>query len=160
MELETGDIIRVDLSRNADLVTAYLPVPLTEAWRQVLPVYTSLGFDPGDLTAFDNAAHRIAVAGRVSRINDRRLSAYLDCGRGPLGPAADHSQVHVQLSTWLTADGDTTLVTTRFLASARESGASKPPKRCSTNGKLEGIIANGLLLRAAQAEITERDPQR
>lgn len=149
VQVETfGGTYTVDLVRDDQISTGWIDVPVDDAWRHLLAVYGALGFEVADLAEYIPEARRVTVSERrMRRIADKRLSTYIDCGYAIAGNKADGGNVKVYLSTWLEPKDDGTQVTTRFESSARDTGTSTAAVPCTTNGKLEQLIADQLVLR-------------
>lgn len=146
-----GGTYTVDLVREDQISTGWIDVPADDAWRHLLAVYGALGFEVADLAEYIPDARRVTVSERrMRRIADKRLSAYIDCGYAIAGNKADGGNVKVYLSTWLEPENGGTTVTTRFESSAKDSGTSTAAVTCSSNGKLEQLIADQLVLRVVR----------
>jgi hypothetical protein len=81
---------------------------------------------------------------RVSRIaGSLRLSTYLDCGIGILGPNADRQEVTLQIMVQLAGyPGGGTLVRTTLDAYARPRDTAGEPIHCASQGTLERQIVD------------------
>jgi hypothetical protein len=155
IQIEYGaGTVTVDLVREEQVTTGWIDAPVEDAWRHLLGVYETIGFQVEDLTEYVPAARHVGVSlPRVRRIAGERPSRFLDCGYSLTAPKADQGHVRLLLSTWLSPKDGGTTVTTRLEASARDSGTSTAPIRCSSKGKLEQLIADRLLLLIVQESI-------
>ena len=110
------------------------------AWGALPEVYDSLQFP---IVVVDTVNMRIGSGNfHPSRIAGRRLSRYLDCGRGMTGANADTYRVTISLVTWATeGSSGGTQVHTAIEASAKARDVNSYPVNCSSKGVLEREIA-------------------
>lgn len=145
---DMGHGASVDLVRDDQISTGWIDADVADAWRNLLAVYAALGFEVKDLAEYVPEARRVTVSQpRIRRLADKRPSTYLECGHSLTSPKADKGGLRVFLSTWLEPLEGGTRVTTRFEASARDTGTSTAAVACASNGRLEQLIADQLLLR-------------
>ena len=129
---QPGEILQ-DREGVARLVAA----PVDSVWRVLAEVYDRLGIpvaqsDPGQ-REFGHPGFR------ARRIEGKRLSRYLNCGRSISGPLADQYSVTLSVLTRLTeAEGGTMVVTTVVgAAKSRETSSGGAVPCRSQAGKLE-----------------------
>jgi hypothetical protein len=110
------------------------------AWGALPVVYDSLRIP---IAVVDTMNMRLGSGSfHPSRIGGRRLSRYLDCGRGMTGANADTYRVTVSLVTWVSErSGGGTQVHTAIDASAKARDVNSYPVNCSSKGVLEREIA-------------------
>lgn len=110
------------------------------AWGALPLVYDSLRVP---ITVVDTVNKRLGSGSfHPSRIGGRRLSRYLDCGRGMTGANADTYRVTTSLVTWVSAQsGNRTQIHTAIQASAKARDVNSYPVNCSSKGILEREIA-------------------
>jgi hypothetical protein len=78
---------------------------------------------------------------RLVRLNGRRASYWVDCGRDLSGPVADDARVLLNVASAVgTADGATAL-STQVDAEARNRGGLEGVRECRSTGALEKLIA-------------------
>jgi hypothetical protein len=148
VDMPGGHFGIIDVVREDNTSTAWMPVPPEDVWLHLPAVYGAIGLPLDRLTVLDETAHRIGTSGyRTRRLADRRLSRLLECGYSMGAPKADNGQVRVDLHTWLEPHDGGTNVRTRLEAVARSGGTSSSAVKCSTNGALEKEIVNRLHLR-------------
>jgi hypothetical protein len=139
----------VDLVREDQVTSGWIDVDPDVAWLHLPAVYALIGFERDVLAEYVPEARRVTVSQRrARRLAEERPSRYLDCGHSLTSPRADQGQTQIFLSTWLLPENGGTTVVTRFEASAQNAGTSTGAVSCSSNGRLERLIAQQLLLRA------------
>ncbi|KPJ95963.1 MAG: hypothetical protein AMS18_01910 [Gemmatimonas sp. SG8_17] len=111
-----------------------------DAWGALPAVYDSLRVP---IAVVDTVNMRLGTgAFQPSRIGGKRLSRYLDCGRGMTGANADTYGVTISLVTWVSEQsGGGTQVHTAIQASAKARDVNSYPVNCSSKGVLEMEIA-------------------
>lgn len=108
----------------------------SRVWSVLPAVFGTLGVPTRTL---EPAAYTIGLeSGRVARIEGGRLSQYLECGNGILGPNADNYDVTMTLLVQLAghASGGTRVRTT-LDAYARPRASSGEPLHCASTRTLE-----------------------
>jgi hypothetical protein len=110
------------------------------AWGALPLVYDSLRVP---IALVDTVNMRLGSGSfHPSRIGGKRLSRYLDCGRGMTGANADIYRVTVSLVTWVSAQsGGRTQIHTAIQANAKARDVNSYPVNCSSKGILEREIA-------------------
>jgi hypothetical protein len=142
--LDTGSGTRtLDMLNEANIASMSIAAPPAAAWTALLNVYSDLGLQ---LSGADSRTHLVQVTNRrVRRIENRRMSAYLDCGSGNSGQYADAYDVYMTLQTQLLPGEDgTSTVRTRLEAVARDAAHGNAPIRCTSKRTLEQRIVAGL----------------
>lgn len=141
--------VTMDLVREDQVTSGWIDVDPGAAWRHLLVVYSTIGFEMDELSEYRPDARRVTLSNhRVRRLAGQRPSRYLDCGYSLTSPKADQGRTLIFLSTWLLPENGGTTVVTRFEGSAQDIGSSTAAVSCSSNGRLERLIAQQLLLRA------------
>lgn len=150
MMVDVGSaVLTMDLVREDQVTSGWIDVDPAAAWRHLMVVYSSIGFEMDDLSEYRPDARRVTVSNhRARRLAGQRPSRYLDCGYSLTSPKADRGRTQIFLSTWLVPENGGTTVVTRFEGSAQDTGSSTAAVGCSSNGRLEQLIAQQLLLRA------------
>ncbi len=139
MRIETGGR-PLEITREKQVTSAQVDVPLTEAWSRLLTAYRALGI-PASALSVNPGSHTVGVVDRrTSRLAGQRMSRYLNCGYSLGTSKADQGQVRVTLQTTLAPAGEATVVRTRFQAMAGTSGVSTAPIPCASTGALERVI--------------------
>jgi len=112
---------------------------LVAAWGALPVVYDSLRIP---IAVVDTMNMRLGSGSfHPSRIGGRRLSRYLDCGRGMTGANADTYRVTISLVSWVSERSGSTQVHTAIQASAKARDVNSYPVNCSSKGVLEREIA-------------------
>lgn len=116
--------------------------PRAAVWAVMPAVFETLGIETPTV---DPRSYVIGEPGsRVARIaGSTRLSTYLDCGIGVLGPNADRYEVTLQLMVQLAGyPAGGTLVRTTLDAYARPRDSSGEPIHCASQRTLERRIVD------------------
>ena len=128
-----------ELTPSVSARNSVVPARPTEVWLvlpsvfEMLQIETSV-VDPGSLVIGNPRS-------RPRRIERKRLSTYLDCGSGIIGPRADSYQVTLQWMVQLeSAPNGSTVVTTSMDAYARPRDVSGNDIHCVSKGTLERRI--------------------
>ena len=111
--------------------------PVDSVWRVLAEVYDRMGIP---VARSDRGRSEFGHPGyRARRIEGKRLSRYLNCGRSISGPLADQYSVTLSVLTSLTAaEGGTMVVTTvDGAAKSRETSSGGAVPCRSQAGKLE-----------------------
>jgi len=112
-----------------------------ELWRVLPQAYRDLGIE---LTALDSAGMYIGNAGFNpvnGRVNEQRLSRYLNCGVDPLGMArAEQYNVRMSLMSHVEPAGTHAMLQTAVSGEASQRGVSSLPVVCSSTGALEAAL--------------------
>jgi hypothetical protein len=88
----------------------------------------------------------------MRRIGGRRTSWWVDCGQDVAGPVADEADVTAFISTRIEGvEADLTIVSTGFEANARRRESATGTLHCTTTGRLERRILDGIYARLAGA---------
>jgi hypothetical protein len=134
----------IDMVTEANIASMSIDAPPAAAWTALLRVYSDLGLE---VSGADSRTHMVQMTNkRLRRIENRRMSAYLDCGSGNSGQYADSYDVYVTLQTQLlpAANGTGSTVRTQLEASARDAAHGNAPVRCTSRRTLERRIVAGL----------------
>jgi hypothetical protein len=131
----------VDLRHESTVGERAVPATVSQVWSVLPAIFEQLDIET---TTVDPAGAVMGNAGYLARrVEGRRLSSYLDCGRSFGREYADAYSVTlgvlVQLVT--SADGQT-LVRTVLDAYARDPGQSSGSVHCITWGSLERRIGD------------------
>jgi hypothetical protein len=120
-------------------------VPVEQAWSALPGVYQGLGLPGSGIV--DEAQRRFGAgpATLSRRLNDERLSRFLDCGYTVSIPNADAYAVTLTMVTQLNAEGPSaTRVQTVLEATARPRDTAGNQVTCTSNGHLERLISSRL----------------
>ncbi len=131
----------VDLRHDPTVGERTVSSPVTEVWAVLPEVFGQLEIETSTV---DPSEALIGNAGyRARRIEGRRLSAYLDCGRSFGREYADQYAVTLSvLVQLLTAPDGSTTVRTILDAYARDPSLSSSSLHCTTRGSLERRIGD------------------
>jgi hypothetical protein len=140
-----GVLAGAEIHNTPGMVARTVPAPVDSVWPALPRVYEMLGI----AEAGADPARKVfgALEFRPRRIEDKRLSTYIDCGMGVTAvPKADAYQVTMSVLTQLTpADGGGTVVATLVEATGKPRGVSGNPVYCQSNGVLETRVAELVL---------------
>ncbi len=140
----------IDVSSDATVVENTVPAAPEEVWLALPLVFEALEIEP---VVVDTEALVMGNPEFTPRaIEGRRLSTYMDCGRGLAGPNADRYLVTVQWMVWLEGGpGGSTVVTTLLDAYARPRDTGGTAVHCVSRGALERRLAELITELAASA---------
>ena len=115
-------------------------LPLIEVWAAMTGVFEELEI-PAE--HYNESLFEIGNAGyRAKRIEDERMSNYLDCGNSLTGPKANEYDVTLFILTRLTpVSSDSTVIETTIDANARPRATSGGSVHCTSKGEVERRIA-------------------
>lgn len=133
----SGGAILIENERG--VMTTTISAPPSEVYDAVARVYGDLDIP---VTMQDKMQGVVTADGfRMSRIDGRRNSRWLDCGMGMTGPLADNADITATVATLVEpADEGETLVHTQVDATARRRASATGGLGCSTTGRLEALI--------------------
>ena len=143
------DILIRMQERPDDLDAAItIPGPLEGTWTALAATLEELGVP----VAFaDQQAGEIGTpqAKLFRRMGKERLSTYLRCGSGLTGPNADSYAVYLSLVVFVRplAEGEVALQPFLAAQAVDVAGGRNDPIQCTTTGKLERRIGNGVKLK-------------
>lgn len=131
---------RDEILREAPGIEGVFANEIPEVWSVLPDVFADLGIQP---TLIDVATRQMGNNGfGGSTIEGRRLSNFLDCGRGPWGRSADSFEVQIQMLVDLRpAPGGGTVARTTIDAFAEPRSVSATGVRCRSLGTLEQRVA-------------------
>lgn len=109
-----------------------------ELFRAVTGAYQELGLG---ITARIPGSQVASQGHRLVRLDGRRASWWVDCGRDLSGPVADDARVLLNVVSVVAASGGSATLTTRVDAEAHARGAAEGVRECSTTGRLEALLA-------------------
>ncbi len=129
----------VEILNDSRGVARLVAAPVESVWRVLAEVYDRLEIpvvlsDPGQRT-FGNPGYR------ARRIEGKRLSRYLDCGRGMGPPNADQYSVTLLVITRLTEAEGGTMVVTTVDGTAKPRAVSGNAVPCASERRLEVRLA-------------------
>lgn len=142
-----GGLGSIDVTSEASVRDSLFAVPPRAVWSVLPGVFRTLGIDTPIVDAPSGVMGNRSYEG--PRVEERRLSLYLDCGSTFGGPRADTYRVTLFLLVQLSesVDGETH-VRTVLDASARPREVSGNPVHCGSKGTLERrvmeLIAEGV----------------
>jgi hypothetical protein len=145
----TGVAAEVSTSPTVTLGMGTVTAPIDRVWALLPAVYESVGVPIGRL---DPVKHVVGNEGFKLRreLHSVPLTRYLDCGRTQGGPSAETYEVFLTVLTEVqTAEPEGTTVATIVQALAKPVTYSGEYVRCSSTGKLEARILDGLKARLA-----------
>lgn len=120
-----------------------IPIPAVQAFDALPAAYAKLGIP--NVAVVDNTAGVYTIGVRNMRargaLAGTRLSRYLDCGSGAMRVPADSYDVSLSATTYVTPDGEGSMLHTLVAANARDPGDNRPPVRCSSTGQFERQLA-------------------
>lgn len=140
VEDRSGTVLEGPIRTDDATETAELAVAFETAWVRLPEVLRELGLSVG---AVDATTGIVSQQGeRVRRVDGKRMSLYLDCGRGTTArPYADSHAVTLSYEILLTRAGEShTAIQMLVSASARAVDARGSPLRCGTRGRLERLV--------------------
>lgn len=154
-EPATVDLFAVRAGSDADNFTnqltsvrdTILAEPRERVWGALPYVFRTLGVETSTI---DGRSHLIGNASwRPTALHGTRLSSFIECGRGIVGPNADHYDITMQLLVQLEPRGaSSTLMRVAMDAYARPRAAAGAAIHCATSGTLEGrmvrLLAEGI----------------
>lgn len=139
-----GSRIDVDVQTRDVREEHNVPIPAVQAFDALPAAYAKLGIP--NIAVVDNTAGVYTIGIRNLRAHGAlagvRLSRYIDCGSGTLGVPADSYDVNLSATTYVTPDGDGSVLHTLVAANARDPGDNRPPVRCSSTGQFERQLAS------------------
>lgn len=133
----TGGAILIENERG--VMTATIRAPAPEVYDAVARVYADLEIP---VTMQDKVQGVVAADGfRMSRIDGRRNSRWLDCGMEMTGPLADNADVTATVTTLVESAGrGEARIHTQVDGTARRRASATGGLGCSTTGRLEARI--------------------
>ncbi|HUG39155.1 MAG TPA: hypothetical protein VMM12_01655 [Longimicrobiales bacterium] len=141
-----GTVVVSEVRDQPGIAVHTLPFPPDSVWRVLPRVYDLLGIEG----AGEVPGQRLYGARnfRPRRIEEQRLSTYIDCGMGTTAtPKADEYAVTMTLVSRLDSAPDGgTRVETVMQATARPRATAGNPVRCPSTGRLERRVADLLAL--------------
>lgn len=141
----SGSTVVLSVHRDARGSRHTITASPEQVWAALLLVYEKLQIPVGTI---DSNARRLGNTALVANraLAGERVSRSLNCGESGFGaPVADSHQVTVSVLTLLEpVPGGGTLIETRLTGSAIARGVSTAPVHCSTSGRLEERIAQGI----------------
>lgn len=141
VEDRSGNMVRTPLQSDDQTRTAELGIGFAAAWARLPGILEELGLPIGSI---DETRGLIAHDGaRLSRIDGRRMSAFLDCGSGTTAqPYADLYSVTAGYEVLIVSgesDGRSR-AEMRIDATARARDVRGNPLRCRSKGRLEQLV--------------------
>ncbi len=127
----------VEILQDPEGVARLVAAPVDSVWLVLAEVYDRMGIS---VARSNRGQWELGHPGfRARRIEGKRLSRYLNCGRSISGPLADQYSVTLSVLTRLTAAEGGTMVVTTVVGAAKSrmasSGGAVPCR--SQSGKLE-----------------------
>lgn len=133
-----GDVM--EARPEGGMLSDVVGAPTAEVFAAAQAVYEELGIPtPGADTRLLIIANPSFAAPR--RLADKRLSAFLGCGRGITGPNADSFRVTMNIHTSIAPEGDGSRLGTQIQATATNPrGTSNAVMLCTSTFALERRI--------------------
>lgn len=137
----TGAQIMVEVDRDDPTLAEAIHATPDEVWSALRSVYEALGIG---VTYVDETRKRLGAEDwRTDSIADQRLSRWVDCGSGLGGRYADVWQVRLNIGSLVQAAAGGAQIFTRIDGYARSmDGSGGGDQHCTSNGKLEAVIAD------------------
>ncbi|MEQ1858112.1 MAG: hypothetical protein ABL963_16785, partial [Longimicrobiales bacterium] len=144
----TGGRGAMTLTAEAGVGETTLAESPTAVWAVLPAVFRVLGVEA---TVTDRASGQMGNPGfRPRRIENRRLSLFLDCGSGLTGDYADVYQVDMMLRVEVVSTSpESTTVRTTVDAYAQDRNTSGNPIHCRSRGSLERRVGELVAARLA-----------
>lgn len=133
--MSQGGVLSVQGTRTSGVVSGQFAADASRVWAALPAAYQAIGLEPnradpnGRILGLENV--------RVLRIHGRRLSTFLDCGRGVAGPNADTYEITLRMMTQVVPAGEGSEAHVQVEAVARNRGTGGSQASCRTTGDLE-----------------------
>jgi hypothetical protein len=140
-ELVSGDLGTARLKHDASTTVADLAATRDQVWEVLIEVNEELALPlVGANRKTGEAAYFLQSYNH--RLAGKPVSAYIDCGSGPMGNNADLQRVNVRVNESVASAStpDHTIVRVSLTASSRPTSNSSDELACSTYGLLEKRI--------------------
>lgn len=141
----TGDErnLEADVHYRDPAAERRIPLPAVAVFDALPVAYTKIGI--ADIAVVDTAGGVATVGVRAlpvhATIGGTRLSRYLDCGSSAGPSHADTYEVRLTATSYVTPNGDGSVIHTLVVGDARDPAANAPPVHCSSTGLLERRVA-------------------
>ena len=134
------------IENERGVLTDVVDAPVDQVWSALTQVYRDLEL-PVSMQSFPDGSI-VAEAFRLTRIDGRRASRWVDCGTDMTGPVADDATVTAFVASVIDAApaGDTR-IRTQVEASARRRDSATGDLHCTTTGRLEALIVERIQAR-------------
>jgi hypothetical protein len=139
-----GGTAELSITPSTEAHTRTFAFPLDRVWGVLPAAYDSLGIP---VTRLDPKDHVIGNPGFVvrRRLGKTHLGRYLDCGSTQGAPSVDSYDVNLSVISQAYSDAaGSTIVSTIVDARAKPVFASAEWSRCTSTGRLEAAILDGV----------------
>jgi hypothetical protein len=157
---QVGGLGAAELRNDGGVARHVIDHPPAAVWRVLPDVYERLGIADAGLDPSEGVYGSRNF--RARRIENERLSTFVDCGMGPTAtPRADEYDVRMTVVTGVwEGEGGTTRLGTTVQAVGRPRGVSGNPVDCASRGSLEARIATLVTLALLNEDGREARPRR